>query len=101
MNEEKKTDACKCMKEVAEKIKEHVSQTRENQNGFAICGSRWENESLFPINRLYANFLIESTFVKKDGTISKPKNSHVSAIFSYCPFCGKPYPEKKNIKYHE
>jgi len=89
-------EGCNCMKEVADKCKEHMSQKEINTSGFKICESDWENKTWFPVNRLYANFIIKSTFTKKNGSESIPKSSHVTVLFSYCPFCGKPYPKKEN-----
>jgi len=81
---------CDCIKKVAENIKTKVlADEAQKHNGFAIVSADWEHQSWFPQVRLYLNFIIKSTFTKKDGTTSKPRNGHVSIFFSYCPFCGK------------
>ena len=87
------TKDCDCMKDSENKIKEHLSNRKTNPEGFEIFESDWEYKSWYPKVRLYANYIVKSTFKKKDGTTSKPKNEHVSIYFTYCPFCGKKYDE--------
>ena len=87
------TKDCDCMKDSENKIKEHLSKRKTNPEGFEITKSYWEYKSWYPKVRLYVNYIVKSTFKKKDGTTSKPKNEHVIIYFTYCPFCGKKYDE--------
>lgn len=85
---------CDCISKVADTIKQKVTEDQnEKQNGYKLIEGNWEHHSWYPKHRLYSNFIIESTFTKKDGTTSKPKKDHVSMFYSYCPFCGKQFPE--------
>ena len=86
------TTDCDCFSKVAENIKAKVtSDESKKQKGYNMLKGNWEHRSIYPKVRLYSDFIIESTFEKKDGTTSKPKKENVSIFYSYCPFCGKPY----------
>ena len=91
------TKDCDCMKDTENKINEHLSARKTNPEGFEIVSSDCEYKSWYPKKRLYVNYIVKSTFKKKDGTTSKPKNEHISFYFTYCPFCGKKYEEEKKI----
>ena len=82
---------CSCLKDVQEKIIEHILESKNNPNGLKIIASDWEKKSWFPKVRLYANFIFKYSFTLKDGKTSQPKNSSMEIFFSYCPFCGKKY----------
>lgn len=85
------TKDCDCLKKTSELIINKISEKETNPKGYKILEADWEYKSWYPKVRLYANLIIKSTFKKNDGSISKPKNQHVSIYFSYCPFCGKKY----------
>jgi len=84
---------CSCLKDVREKVIAKVLENKDNPNGFKILESDWEHKSWFPKVRLYANYTFKTSFTKKDGNTSQPKNGYVSIFFTYCPFCGKKYEE--------
>jgi hypothetical protein len=91
---EKIKTGCNCILETQDLIKKEViAQNSKTENGYKYLAGAYENLSLFPITRFYTNFIIRSTFKKKDGTTSRPKNSHVSIFYKYCPFCGNEYPK--------
>ena len=89
-----KQKECNCLSQVKKKILEKVKADSKAE-GYRIVESGFERESWFPVTRLYSAFLIKSTFTKKDGTESKPKNEHVSVFYTFCPFCGKAFPKVK------
>ncbi len=82
---------CNCNKTVAESIQKHFTEKNAKTNGFTIISGEWEHESIFPNVQLYSNFIIKSTFTKKDGSTSKPVNHHASIFYTFCPFCGKKF----------
>lgn len=84
----KKSKECNCIAETKEAILKNVNAKEKNPKGYNILEADFEYKSWFPKIRLYATFLIKSTFKKKDGTTSRPRNEHVNVFFSYCPFCG-------------
>ncbi len=91
-----KAKECDCIPKLAENIKEKIKKDKsERVKGFNLIKGNWEHYSFYPKTRLYSDFIIESTFEKKDGSTSKPKKDSVSIFYSYCPFCGKRYPETK------
>lgn len=83
---------CDCMDKTKQLIIDRAIADEKNTKDYKIIEADWEYKSWYPKVRLYVNFIIKSTFIKKDGSTSKPKNSHASIFFSYCPFCGKKYP---------
>jgi len=87
-------EECDCISKVAENIKAKITADQtEKQKGYKMLNGNWEHHSWYPKVRLYSNYIIESTFEKKDGSTSKPRKDHVSIFYSYCPFCGKPFPK--------
>lgn len=84
------------MNKIKQSIIEKANKNERNPEGYAITEADWEYKSWFPKVRLYVNFIIRSTFKKKDGNTSKPRNEHVSIYFAYCPFCGEKYPQIKD-----
>lgn len=94
MATEKKAKECDCISKVAENIKTKITADKsESLKGYKLIEGNWEHYSFYPKVRLYSNYIIESTFEKKDGTTSKPKKDSVSIFYSYCPFCGKAVPK--------
>jgi hypothetical protein len=90
----KKAKECDCISKVAEKIKTKIAADKaKSENGYKLLGGEWEHHSWHPNNRLYSNYVIESTFQKKDGSASRPKKDSISIFYSYCPFCGKQFPK--------
>lgn len=88
----KKTiEDCGCLETVKEKIIERAMTS--TTPGYQVLEGDWEYKSSFPRKRLYSNFIVKSTFTKKDGTTSKPKNEHASIFYTFCPFCGQKYPQ--------
>lgn len=87
---------CSCMATVSEKIKTHIiSDQAKKQKEYKLVSGDWENATFYPKVRPYSNFIIKSTFQKKDGTTSKPVNSHVGIHYTFCPFYGEKYPVNK------
>ena len=76
---------------MAESIKIRAAENDRNPKGYKIVEADWEYKSF--AGGLYSNYIFKSTFEKKDGTESRPKNEHVAIFYSYCPFCGKKYGE--------
>jgi hypothetical protein len=91
MKKETEKKDCDCLSKVAENIKEKIAKDDKKQKGYKILEADFEYKSWFPKVRLYSNFIIKSTFEKKDGTTSRPQNEHINIFYSYCPFCGKPF----------
>ena len=91
MNEELKD--CNCISKLAEDIKAQITTSQtQKQKGYNLIRGKWENLNWFPKFRLYSNYIIESTFEKKDGSTSKLKKDHVVILYTYCPFCGNKFP---------
>lgn len=73
---------CKCTEELITKIK-----AKNNIDGNAFVYFRDQNI----LNGSLTNaVIIEETVTTKSGK-KRTKNSHVSVIHSYCPFCGTAY----------
>ncbi len=104
--------ACNCIKDVSERILEHATKQALEKNETIILPIRdWDDEGMrnwafsmgnrdgvttISSKKLKTDFVYRSTFKKKDGTDSKPRPYHISLMFTYCPFCGKPYEEPEN-----
>lgn len=89
-------EKCNCLETVEKNLIEMLSNREDNPKKFTIVESEWEYKSWFPTVRLYVNYIVKSTFEKKNGTTSKPRNEHVSIFFTYCPFCGKQIKEQSS-----
>jgi hypothetical protein len=87
------TKNCDCLETTKELINKNISERKNNPKGFKIIESNWESCSWYPKIRLFNNFVIKSTFEKKDGTISKILKNRIAIFFTYCPFCGRKYDE--------
>ena len=88
---------CDCLKIVEDNVVKEIAK-RESRRNFKYDEACWEHSSIYPKVRLYVNFMTRGTFEKKDGTRSRPQNNFTSIFFTYCPFCGKKYPEQKPIR---
>lgn len=94
MKKQAKTKECDCITEVAKKIQKKITADQTvKQKGYKLLNGKWDHSSFYPKVRLYSNYIIESTFEKKDGSTSRPKKDHVTIFYSYCPFCGQAFPE--------
>lgn len=82
---------CGCLEKVAENIERKVKNDNKDVKGFCIIEGGFEHKSWYPFSRLYSNYIVKSEQLKKDGTLAKPKNSHINIFYSYCPFCGKEF----------
>jgi len=85
------TTDCNCLDTVEPVILEKIKSNPKNPKGFEITEHRWEHSTIYPKRRIYTNFIIKSTFTKKDNTTSRETTGHVAIHFNYCPFCGKKF----------
>lgn len=85
---------CDCIKTVKQAVIDKVSSNEHNPKCYKLEEVSWEHVTIFPKSRLYTNIMLRSTFEKKDGSTSKPRNEHVPIFFTYCPFCGEKLSEK-------
>lgn len=88
---------CNCIQEIAELLREQTNNNKDKPPGYIITNLQWQHKTIYPDEKLYTHFIIEGTYTKKNGSASKPQNIITTVIFSYCPFCGKEYPENNNI----
>lgn len=86
---------CDCISIALEKVKERV--VKDKTNGYKVQHIDFEHHSWYPETRLYSNVIMKTTFIKKDGSESKPINEHVSLFYTYCPFCGEKLTEQKTL----
>ena len=82
---------CDCINKVKQMVADKVSSNERNPKGYKIDDIKWEHCTIFPKSRIYTNLMLRTTFEKKDGSTSKPRNEHVAIHFSYCPFCGEKF----------
>ena len=94
---------CNCIKEVAKVALEHAAKQMNPSIDEKLLGpeENW-NQGVQNVGfliggglRLKTDIVFTTDFKKKDGSRSKPKKSHISLVFTYCPFCGKEYVPKK------
>jgi hypothetical protein len=82
---------CDCVKSVENKVIDMINNQKDKYKDYKVINSEWEHCTIYPVQRLYCNYMIKYTFQKKDGSVSQPRNEHVRINFNYCPFCGKKY----------
>ena len=93
---------CDCIKTTTEVITKSMHDKCVEKNETMLEIKNWDGEGLQGTTFAFGNnglsgeflktdFIFKSTFKKKNGTDSKPKNNHVSIIYTYCPFCGVKY----------
>ena len=73
---------CKCTEELITKIK---AKNNIGENAFVY----FRDQNIFNGSLMNA-VIIEETVTTKSGK-KRTKNSNVSVVHSYCPFCGKAY----------
>lgn len=83
--------ACNCIKTLPESLVDLLNQNEDKPEGFKVLDSKWEHILIYPQKSLYVNFLVRSTFQKKDGKESKPRTESYMVPFHFCPFCGNKY----------
>lgn len=101
---------CECIKDTNAKLIEHVSTKCQEKNveveeldysqGLQNTAFMMnEEKDMFDITgtQLYTEFHYRFSFEKKDGSRSKPKLEKVKMLFTFCPFCGKPYKSPKEV----
>lgn len=92
---------CNCIEEVANTALEHIiAQCKEKNEKVVLPLKTYDGEGMLNTTFVLGNgggqylktdFVVRTTFKKKDGSESKPKTSHMALIFTYCPFCGVQY----------
>lgn len=95
--------ACNCIKEVGGAILE--SMTKQLKEGERLCDIKYD-EGLQGVafnlmkgtSALKTDYVFRTITKKKDGTDGKPKASHTSIMFTFCPFCGVKYVEEEEKK---
>lgn len=97
---------CNCIKDAEDKFFAHATKLCQDGKETIQPIKSWDGEGL--LNTTFAmgakggisghvmktDYVFKSTFIKKDGSVSKPRNHHMTIVFSFCPFCGKPYKEE-------
>lgn len=92
----KKDKQCNCLEKSEKLIQEKLTEKNTaKDSSYKIVNGKWERQSFYPVTRLYSDYIIESTYQKKDGSASKPKKQSIAILYSYCPFCGIEYPNSK------
>ena len=91
---ESENKVCNCLRNSEQLIQDKIKSRANNKNGYEIIDSEWEHKSIYPEERLYANYIIEYTFKNKQGITTKPKKEKIPIFFTYCPFCGIKINEK-------
>lgn len=95
-NKDEQLLPCNCLEIIKKNVIDYAEKQRNNPKGYKVIDGHFENQSIFPVKRIYTNFIIKSTFTKKDETTSKPRNEHMNLFFNYCPFCGKKISDTQN-----
>lgn len=85
--------ACNCINTLAETVVNELNQRESKPDGYKVLHTQWERMNSWPQRTLYANFFVKSSFRKKAGGESVPRNETFVLVFTFCPFCGKKYEE--------
>lgn len=86
---------CDCIKKISEAALRQVEAQLNKSNDEALLPLKETRQNDGILNpsglKLKTNLIFQTDFKKKDGTRSKPRNSSMPLLFTYCPFCGIPY----------
>ena len=91
---------CNCLEKVSKNLEEHLKAKIKPDNVYSYDRIGFDNECfMIDGNRLGTAiglpFHVEYFAKKKDGTRARSVTKAKTNLFmSYCPICGKKYPEK-------
>lgn len=97
-----KPKVCNCLKEVEQRtlklIQDELSEKMNISRFDDSYDSGFQQEAIMfsgPMStRLFIDVHQKYWFVKKNGMESSQKTFKTKVFLSFCPFCGKKYPEK-------
>jgi len=82
---------CNCIDTFSKLVVDELNQREQKPDGYKVLHSQWENIIHYPHKALYATLLVKSSFRKKNGSESVPRNESFTLTFTFCPFCGNKY----------
>lgn len=91
---------CNCIKELEDNFKK-VTESNEkfkNVNNISVSCDNvalvFSRNSSKTYSRPYLTFTAEGEYITKSGNVRNRKTS-MNAMFTYCPYCGEKYEDKK------